>query len=229
MIYLKEFNTTAEYEAFVESGQMKRPNVSLVNEPFTTYYNKYIPLGVFIQHIDGTLYTEADWTSGGFSNDEANGVAVSTENARFVIAKTSFKNKVWSSDTNTLVSGILTTTSKIEAYTDVKGYGNTQLMLATDTSGAAYACANYIFPNGEKGYLPAYGELHEASLNVDKINSAMSIIGGVTYSFSGYSWSSTQYSNDSAWCYSVSSVSKGFDTKNRDYSINIFVFLKLEI
>lgn len=228
MKYLKKFATAEEYAAFVESGQMKRPNVSLVEESFTTYYNKYIPLGVFVQHIDGTLYTEEEWTSGGFYNDEANGVAVSTENARFVIAKTLFTNTAWSSDTNTLVSGILTTTNKTEAYTDIEGYKNTQLMLATDTSGSAYACANYTFPNGEKGYLPALGELHNASLNKDKINSAMKIIGGLTLDFDTYTWSSTQYNKNHAWCHSTASQSAGFDTKNRNYSVKTMVFLKLE-
>lgn len=198
MIHLKEFNTTEEYNAFVESGQMKRPNVSLVNEPFTTYYNKYIPLGVFIQHIDGTLYTEADWTSGGFGNDAANGVAVVTDNARFVIAKSDLEQMAWSSNTSTAVDGIMLTSDEATAKTDFAGYNNTQLMLATDTSGAGYSCANFTFPNGDKGYLPALGELNEAYANKSKIDSLMTKIGGSKFQ-SGYYWSSTQYSSIKSW------------------------------
>lgn len=41
MTYLKEFATQAEYDAFVESGEMVKPNVSLVNEPFGVFYNKF--------------------------------------------------------------------------------------------------------------------------------------------------------------------------------------------
>lgn len=207
MIYLKEFNTTEEYNAFVESGQMKRPNVSLVNEPFTTYYNKYIPLGVFIQHIDGTLYKEADWTSGGFSNDKANGIAVVTENAKFVVAKEwASTSSSWASSS---VSGVTTTEKYEEAITDYAGEINTQLLVAND-SNAAKACARYIFPNGEKGYLPAAGELYEYCSQIEKIFSAMRTIGSSIPQYTPLTWSSTQYDGIKAWvldCWSKEMVS----------------------
>lgn len=196
MIYLKEFNTAEEYNAFVESGQMKRPNVSLVNEPFTTYYNKYIPLGVFIQHIDGTLYKEADWTSGGFSNDEANGIAVVTENAKFVVAKEwASTMSAWASAS---ISGVTTTEKYEEAITDYKGEINTQILVAND-SYAATACAGYIFPNGEKGYLPAAGELHEYYSQHEKIYAAMRTIGSDIPQYTPLIWSSTQSDATKAW------------------------------
>ena len=201
MKYLKKFATAEEYAAFVESGQMKRPNVSLVEEPFTTYYNKYIPLGVFIQHVNGTLYTEAEWTAKGFTNDEANGVAVSTDNARFVIAKSDLGKMTWSSNRSTAVDGILTTTDSATALTDFAGKNNTQLMLATDTSGAGYSCANFSFPNGDKGYLPALGELNEAYANKSKIDSLMTKIGGAKLQLDYY-WSSTQSSSGLSWDFS---------------------------
>lgn len=199
MLYLKEFNTTEEYNAFVESGQMVRPNVSLVNEPFTIYYNKYIPLGVFVQHIDGTLYTEAEWTAKGFTNDEANGVAVATDNARFVIAKSDLGKMAWSSNTSSLVDGIMATNDKATAKTDFAGYNNTQLMLATDTRGAGYSCANFTFPNGDKGYLPALGELNEAYANKSKIDSLMTKIGGAQFQTAFHYWSSTQTNGNVSW------------------------------
>ena len=181
MIYLKEFNTTEEYNAFVESGQMKRPNVSLVNEPFTTYYNKYFPLGVFIQHVDGTLFTEADWTSSGFSNEEANGVAVITDNARFVVAKViPGKASYYDTDITTPIDGISSSGSK-----DFAGQKNTNILLSTGKSEAAAMAANYSFPNGNKGYLPALGELLEIKTFYSQFLSAMNSIGGVVINSSG--------------------------------------------
>lgn len=174
MIYLKEFNTTEEYNAFVESGQMKRPNVSLVNEPFTTYYNKYIPLGVFIQHVDGTLFTEADWTSSRFSNEKANGVAVITDNARFVVAKSSpGKASYYDTNIKTPIDGISSSAS------DFAGQKNTNILLSTGKSEAAAMAANYTFPNGNKGYLPALGELLEIQTVYQQVARAMNSIGGV--------------------------------------------------
>lgn len=212
MKYLKKFATAEDYTAFVKSGQMKRPNVSLVVEPFTTYYNKYIPLGVFVQHVDGTLCTEDDWTSGGFSNDEANGVAVVTDNARFVIAKNDLGQMAWSSNTSTAVDGIMLAPDSATALTDFAGYNNTQLMLATDTSGAGYSCANFTFPNGDKGYLPALGELREAYANKSKINSLMTKIGGAVL-LSSYYWTSTQYGSDRAWILPWNNGNMSSDTK----------------
>ena len=52
----------------------------------------------------------------------------------------------------------VTTLDKQEALGDYNGYENTLEIVKTDTSGAAFNCASYVFPNGETGYLPAVGE-----------------------------------------------------------------------
>lgn len=52
MTYLKEFATQAEYDAFVESGEMVKPNVSLVNEPFGVFYNKRPESDVIEYHFE---------------------------------------------------------------------------------------------------------------------------------------------------------------------------------
>ena len=156
-------------------------------------------LGVSIQHIDGTFYTANDWTAKGFSNDEANGVAVNTEECKFVMAKVQFENIFWSSDSSNLVDGILTTTTRSIASTDLAGPANTALMLATDTSGAAYVCSNYTFPNGAKGYLPALGEWYNAYLYRQEVDNAMMLIGGHPIPKYDECWSSTQYDATTGW------------------------------
>ena len=156
------------------------------------------PDGVSIQHINGKFYTTDAWVAKGFSNDDANGVAVKNEQCGFVIAKTYFLGAPWSSDASNLVNGILTTTSSTEAKMDFAGAANTELMLATDTSGAAYICSNYTFPNGAKGYLPAAGEADVITRNRTTINSAMTLINGNTVPNNPL-WSSTQYSSTAAW------------------------------
>ena len=156
------------------------------------------PDGVSIQHRDGKFYTTDDWVAKGFSNDDANGVAVKNEQCGFVIAKTWFDGVPWSSDASNLVNGILTTTSSAEAKMDFAGTANTELMIATDTSGAAYVCRNYTFPNGAKGYLPAAGEADVITQNRTTINSAIALINGSKIPNNPI-WSSTQYSSTDAW------------------------------
>lgn len=228
MKYLKKFATVEEYNAFLEGGQLRRPNVSLVEEPFTTYYHNHIPLGIFIQHVNGTLYTTSEWADYTFSNDEANGVALINDNVRFVIAKTAISSVNWSSSQYTLVEGILTTDNVDAAKEDFAGYANTQLMLAKDTSGAGFSCANYTFPNGDKGYLPALGELFEILLNITAINSAMSLIGGQAINTGGSFWTSTQSASNAAWdAYSLyGNVDAGKTEKRQSRPCRVLTVLK---
>lgn len=209
MKYLKKFNTKDELSAWQGSSEHAKPNVVLAEGVIGYNLTK---LGVYIQHIDGTLYDDDGWTNGGFSNDEANGVAVITANASFVIAKTDLGKMAWSSNTSSLVDGIMATTDGATAKTDFAGYNNTQLMLATDTRGAGYSCANFTFPNGDKGYLPALGELKEAYGNKSKINSLMTKIGGAVLQSRSY-WASTQCGPGASWRMNWSGGTVGDDNK----------------
>ena len=224
MKYLRKFNTAEELSAWQSSSEYAKPNVVLANGAVN--YN--IPkLGVYIQHINGTLYDEAGWISGGFGNDAANGVAVITAKASFVIAKTDLGKTYWSSIRSTLVDGILTSGDKATALTDFAGYDNTQLMLATDTSGAGYSCANFTFPNGDKGYLPALGELKEACDNKSKIASLMTKIGGTAFE-SNYYWSSTQYDSGNSWTFHLNAGNASGNTKYVTFnSVRAFSALQL--
>ena len=197
MKYLREFATRADYEAAVAAG-LAKPNVSLVNESSDIHYNKAIPLGVFIQHIDGTLYTSAEWANGNFSSDEANGVAVSVEEAKFVIAKTTFTEKKWASKTSTLVNGVFTTADVSVAKTDYNGKANTEAILSIDKSEAAYTCANFVFPNGKKGYLAAAGEWEIVQQNLNAIENAFLLL-DVQLNYTYHS--STQSASSNAYAY----------------------------
>ena len=196
MKYLRKFETEAEKAAWQKGSDYAMPNVLLVDGVVTFNAPQF---GVYIQHTDGKLYTTDAWTAKDFSNDDANGVAVLTENVSFVISKTGFDTKMkWTSGSSPHVDGILTSSDATVAKTDFAGFANTQLMLVTDTSGAGYSCANFTFPNGAKGYLPALGEWDIAYQNKAAINSAMNIIGG-TMLGSNFYYSSTQSSNYYVW------------------------------
>lgn len=191
MKYLRKFNTEAEVNMSV------KPNVVLIEDTGKVMYNVPSPKGVYIQHINGGLFTTDAWTAGGFANDEANGVAVNSDNAKFVIAKTSLTNAAWSSDTSNAVKGVMLTSDSSRAKTDYAGAANTALIAVEDTSGAALACANFTFPNGARGYLPALGEWDDAYAYKADVDAAMTLIGGEA--ISGFFWASTQYSSTRAW------------------------------
>lgn len=194
MKYLKKFETEQEAQIAI------LPNVSLINSSYDgiTEVGFGRILGVYIQHIDGTLYTKEDWVSGGFASKDANGVAYGTLRASFVISKEELSETVWSSDDQTIVEGIPTEIrDDTEIVKDFDGLGNTSKMLKTDVGGAAYHCDNYIFPNGQKGYLASAGEWIQIRRNYQEIESAMELIGVPI--MSRY-WTSSQWDANSA-CY----------------------------
>ena len=165
--------------------------------------------GIYIEHVNGTLYTADEWTAGNFSNDDANGVAVVRPiSGSFVIAKEESSSKLAWGGYNKIITGIVTTTSQSEALLDNDGAGNTPKIIEQCTGytyngvtgvPAAEYCAGYTFPNGKTGYLGALGEWKVAYDNKTKINSAMSLIGGTSFPFDDNYWTSTQYSNSGSW------------------------------
>lgn len=193
MKYLRKFETEADVNMSVI------PNVVLVGDTGKIVYNALN--GVFIQHIDGTLYTTNEWTAGGFTNDQANGVAVGSGAVKFVIAKEDVSKSTWSSDGNNAVNGVMLTADESSAKKDYAGVENTNRIMDAYTSGtAAHAAVNYIFPSGAKGYLPALGELQIVRENMTAIKNAMTLIGGTWFITTKY-WASTQQSVSNAWAY----------------------------
>jgi hypothetical protein len=200
MKHLKKFATEKEAHITLQ------PNVVLIDDTQKVVYNALY--GVFIQHIDGTIHTMDEWTEKGFTNDMANGVAVGGGYVSFVIAKSDVSTSMaWSSDASTLVEGVVTTRDEEVMKEDYAGAANTQAIVAADTDGssAASACAGYVFPNGQHGYLPAAGEWRIATIFLDAIQSALALIGGdaiykmyMPSKITGY-WTSTQRSATGAW------------------------------
>lgn len=207
MKYLKKFEN-ADAQATWQTGEdYILPNICLTNDVITYNAPKKVLEGVYVQHIDGKLYTTSQWTAEGFANDLANGVAVISEDASFVIAKSNAStSSAWSSNTTELIEGIMATTIFSDAKTDFSGKQNTEKMLAAGTSGAAHACANYIFPNGKKGYLPSFGEWQVFKRFNTDAEDAIKLIGGSKIEVSGSQatndlFTSTQYDATKVWVF----------------------------
>ena len=121
MKYLRKFETEADVQDWQMSEECVKPNVVLVGDTNGVNYNVSPLSGVMIQHIDGSFYTTSEWSANGFANDQANGVAVFAPNSKFVIAKTSFGQTAWSSDTSNAVEGVMLTSTLETAKTDYAG------------------------------------------------------------------------------------------------------------
>lgn len=211
MKYLREFATEAEYEAAERS-----PLESYVSLAGTVVkYDKGTPAGVYIQHINGKLYTTADWSAAGYAKEDANGVAVVDARASFVVAKEDAINKSapsigakWSTEA-VFIDGVSAADTSYGTWEGCfNGQQDTQILVESGLSPAAGACAAYTFPNGTKGYLPSVGEWQVYVDNESAAQEALTLIGGKNWVISPYSacyyWSSTQKSTKSpawAWAY----------------------------
>lgn len=167
----------------------------IVPPNYNSYNNKF-----FIEDIDGLLYTADEWTSDLIPN----GIACFSSFHRFVLALKDLSDIYAWGGYGTLVEGVNTTTSNSNnldlGYSDKS---NTEILIREISSPAAIACNSYIFPNGQRGYLPAAGTVNYFHLSAyeDEINQLLSVCGGQklrTNVYWGY-LTSSQYNDWDMW------------------------------
>lgn len=170
--------------------------------------------GIYIQHIDGTLYTGDQWTTRGFGNDKINGIAsINPYNGtNLIVAKNPIGEMPWSSIPNTLIEGVTTITEYDKVLIDRAGIKNSELIAAADPESAAAACANYTFPNGQKGHLAT---VREADSVKQCITSEIMKIIGVTIDDT-ILWTSTQCDATQAWYVNIGINDIYYDVKDKN-------------
>lgn len=185
-----------------------------------------IKRGIFILDTDGNLVKRADWNTG--NNSKAVGVAVLSDNCKFVISTTENSSNIQWGGYGTTISNIVTTTDAATAKKDYLGSGNTDKIIAQLGSGNAPAadyCRGVTFKHGKKGYLGSLGEWQEAYNNKAEIDACMSLIGGTAINTSVYHWTSTQSSSGTSWVLSWSGGGVSSDRKNGSRRVRSFAAL----
>lgn len=195
----KVYDIVASARAGLETPKKLSFTASQAERNVSLVYKK-ITLGVFILGTDGNLYSESEWDK---PNSSAVGVAVLTNECKFIIAPSdSNKRLYWSKNgVNENISGVTMTSNLSTAKTDYKGVQNSAAIVAkygNNTNYAAGWCQNFSFNDGKKGYLGSGGEWQAAYNNKTKINACMSLIGGTNITTNHY-WTSTRYSMYANW------------------------------
>lgn len=197
--------------------------------PFCTYEYNSVPNGVYIYDKDGDYFTKEQWTTQSKSSSDAMGIGVVTDESQFVISPEHYYGLAYSTSSG-LISNITTIEGKEpNAKTDYQGYNSTQKMieqLGIDNVPAAKYCNNYIFKNGQNGYLPGLGEWYTTSNYKDEINDLISIIGGTAIA-DAYHRVSTQYKTDYSWKYYYKTGSATYEPNNSISSIYTRAFTML--
>lgn len=134
------------------------------------------------------------------------------------------------------------------ATSDLDGKANTETILAVDNAAstawqtaasitndgntatvhpAAQCCWRFNPGSTNQGdwYLPSMGELAFIMPNFDKLNTAISDVGGVQLNGDYYYWSSTEYSEDRAWRVDTDLGGVDYNFKFGNYYVRAFLAL----
>lgn len=190
--------------------------------------------GLYIYDINGNFTLPENWNT--TNNSKAVGVAILTDDCKFVVAKQDISTSIISwGGFGTDISALTNYTDAASAATDFDGVNNTSKIIAAigntndgDRDGtAAGDCAAYVFPNRKTGYLGAAGEWQVVYQNKDALNSALTLIGGTKMKKNAY-WTSTEYSSNSAWRQYFDSVGDLDYNAKRNGVYYVRAFLALE-
>lgn len=193
----KAYDIVASARAGFDTPKKQSFTASQASRGVSVIYTK-ISLGIFILDTDGNLVKRSEWSK---PNYYAVGVAVLTNNCKFVIAPDGRALSNWSVGSNELIAGVTTTSNKSAAEKDYKGVQNTANIISkygTSNTYAGKVCSSYTFRNGKNGYLGAAGEWMKVYNNKTEIDACLSKIGGEQIGESS-AWSSTQYDRSRAW------------------------------
>lgn len=160
-----------------------------------------VQLGIFIATYDGRLVDPSSWNE---SSSNAVGVAVCTENSRYIIGRSSTQKTgiAWCSDSDVPgvpTSGNITT---IATYYDGQAYTDAMVSVSPSTlyaAGYARSIEESIDGDWKMGYLGSAGEWQDALNNHQAITDAFSKIGETFVGTYYYFWTSCKYSQGSAW------------------------------
>lgn len=194
----------------VLKGQEEKPD-------YSTYR------GVYIQSIDGWLYSASEWDG----SKEANGIAIQTDNVSIVLAlKDAYSNYcVWGTRSN--IAGVNNSDSKATVRTYFNGEAETDAIINNaSNSTAATHCKNFIFPNGQQGYMGAGGEWWTVLSNKADVITAINTCGGTVPS-KDYWCTTEQVGSNRAWAADWEGADLTNYNKTASSSVKVRAFCKL--
>lgn len=157
--------------------------------------NKEIPGGIPVDnapdgyyiYADNKLFTYNEWNKN--NNDKVIGLAVINSThpkGGFIIATKTHELKLVWSNNNIFINNLVET----------DGQNNTLEIIKQDSGAeAAIFCNNYIFPNGQTGYLPSIEEFEMINKKTDFLNCITAVNASILAS---NHWTSTQYNTNIA-------------------------------
>lgn len=180
--------------------------------------------GVFIQDVNGDLYEIGKWDN----SKVANGIALQTDKVSLVVALKDAHTSycIWGSRSN--IAGVNNSDSQATIKTYFNGETETDAIIAkAANSTAATYCKNYVFPNGQQGYMGAAGEWFEVLTYKGEIINAMNVCGG-TVPVKNYWCTTEQVGSNRAWAANWEDTVLTNYNKTASSSVKVRAFCRLK-
>ena len=133
--------------------------------PFCTYEYNPVPNGVYIYDKDNNRYTKEEWASSGKGISDVCGIGISTDTDSFMVSTAISAQNYTFGGKGTLISNTPILDINVAAsdlYRATHGFIYTDTIISqlrTGNAPAAEYAKTYVFGNGQRGYLPSFGEL----------------------------------------------------------------------
>lgn len=136
------------------------------SRPFCTYEYNPVPNGVYIYDKDNNRYTKEEWTSSGKGTSDVCGIGISTDTDSFMISTDISVAGYTFGGQGTLIPNVPMLSTGVPSsnlYKATHGFIYTDAIISVlgigNAPAAEYAKA-YVFGNGQRGYLPSFGEVN---------------------------------------------------------------------
>lgn len=134
------------------------------SHPFCTYKYNPVPNGVYIYDKDNNRYTKEEWALSSKEISDVCGIGISTDTNSFMVSTNKSGVNYAFGGQGTLISNVpmLDTDTIQNIYIATHGFIYTDVIISQLGTGNAPAeeyAKTYVFGNGQRGYLPSFGEL----------------------------------------------------------------------
>lgn len=134
------------------------------SHPFCTYKYNPVPNGVYIYDKDNNRYTKEEWALSSKEISDVCGIGISTDTNSFMVSTNKSGVNYAFGGQGTLISNVpmLDTAITQNIYIATHGFIYTDVIISQLGTGNAPAeeyAKTYVFGNGQRGYLPSFGEL----------------------------------------------------------------------
>lgn len=154
--------------------------------------------GVYIESVDGDLYTRSQWNALA-DKPQVNGVTVVNGSRIFTVSLQDSTSQLTWQVVPYAINYITYKSNENEARSDFEGFENSSFINDRGSGCAAnYYCKTFQFQNEQYGYLGSMGEMSVMLQNKGEVNECLSIIGGTLLDSYVY-WTSTANSLYASW------------------------------